>query len=148
MASQNFPSAIPILTVGGRVFTDLANLIILTGGVGGAGNGNSTLRRLGGSAGYTPSVGKTFRALAVRVTFNVAGSIYLGYADNDAGTNGSTAFTNLVYVGSNIANGVMAASVAQSESPVDFTCPNGKYPATTNAAGAANGTILVFGYEV
>lgn len=158
MASVILPPTIPTLMVGGRVFTDLANLIILYGYVSGATTTNCSLRKQGGSAGYTVTAGKTYTILAVRAygsyTATVAGSFgYLGYSDNDVGVNSSTAYTNAKNPGNNGLLGQVGNAALGSnglwEWLCDFQVPATKIPSFTGNGGAAiNTNVVVFGYEV
>lgn len=153
MSQQIIPSSIPTLTIGGRVFTDLSNLIMLVGCSAGA-NGNSSLRKPGASAGYQVPVGKSFRVLAVRATISLAGAATqtICYSDNDVGFATATAFTNVVYPGGSYDGGTIVFPQAASNTPIeqsmDFTVPAGKYLGCTNNFSASSIRIQVFGYEV
>ena len=70
------PATIPSLEVGGRTFTDLNNLIIVHAQVRSA-SGYTPFRKDDGTD-YTPSVGKSFRVLAMRLHATTASAgIYL-----------------------------------------------------------------------
>ena len=146
------PNNIPTLTVGGRVFTDLSNLIILTGNCSGSSSGNGTLRKAGGTSGYTPSGSKTFVAKAIKVAFGTAGGlVQILYADVDIGASSATVFTNPVYIGGapNSSAEITGATSSIQESVLpDFIIPNGKFMCTNKLASATACTIQVFGYEV
>lgn len=142
----------PSLTIGGRVFTDLKNLIQLYAFVSGAGNGNCTFRRSDTTSGYTPSGSKTFRVLALRMevytTFAGAGSLL--YSDNDVGIAAATAFTNAKspLSGGQFPLVVQTTSNANIfDKPINFVVPNGKYLGCTNNASAGVGSIVAWGYE-
>lgn len=156
MANLIVPPAIPTLTIGGRVFTDLTNLKVLVGGFAGTANGNCTMREASSSSGYTPSGSKAFRILAVQIiAISVAPGSFAGilYADNDVGLATNTAFTNAVYPGGDSRGGFFnsSASVVTTtfsyETALNFRVPNGKYPAVTNNASTFNCGIRIFGYE-
>ncbi len=144
------------VTVGGRTFTNLANLKILIANVPGAGNW-TTARDGSATAGYTPSGAKSFRVLAIRLvpSLNVTAKAYIAYGDNDKGVNSGSVATNPVYHGGGgiadytfIAGAPSAAGAygnGISEMAVDFTIPNGKFPGTLIAGG---GCLFMFGYEV
>lgn len=159
MANLIVPPAIPTLTVGGRVFTDLNNLLIVTGYCLGTTNVNTSMRKAGGSSGYQVPASKSFRILAAQIECGqtTAGSNILGYvlyADNDVGVNSSSAFTNPIYMGGTQLAGVLGtgaslAGVQQYTVNIDFSVPTGKYPAFFNGSTATNNTtVRYFGYEV
>lgn len=149
-------SVIPFLQVGGRTFTDLSNLKVLYGHVVGAGNGNCTLRENNTSSGYVVPVGKTFKALAIKITVITSNSSStpnnLLYADADVGLASSTAFTNPVYIINSSAYyglpSVLSTSNNQIESSIKFDVIAGKYLCFTNGGSVFAGSIEVFGYEV
>lgn len=88
---------IPSLTVGGRVFTDLDNLIILSGGKL-LTNTRWTYRKAGESTGFQVPAGKIFRIMAVNATGSTSGlGMAIAQSDNDAGMNTTTALTNPIY---------------------------------------------------
>ena len=133
------------LTIGGRVFTDLANLIVLYAGPGI--NSKSTFRTAGGSSGYTPSGSKTFVCAAWRANIAAGTSIQIGYTDNDVGLQSAGSFTNFVQPGHGIPSFYAAGALENVEQILtDFTVPNGKYLSLDG--GGANLIIQVFGYEV
>lgn len=144
---------IPSLQVGGRIFTDVKNLITLYGNVQGAGNGNSTMRLPGASAGYTPSVGKAFRILAIRFTVTTGGAgarIFPLYANNDVGLATGTAFTTGIGPGGSANEAALSCTTGQNaaiEMALDFLVPNGKFPGISNAAGSTAGYCQIYGYE-
>ena len=146
---------IPTLTVGGRVLTDLANLIELHGYVDGATNTYGTPRKPGASAGYTPSGANKFRIVAMRVVAHTTtGNLYLSYGDNDVGVTSASAATNTVYIGAdaNLGNIFSAAGLTDDpkyayEISVDFLIPNTKYPQVGGNAGSGVFKIQLYGYE-
>lgn len=150
MAQIIQPSVIPTLTVGGRVFTDLTNLIILTGTLAGAANGYTTMRRINGTAGYQVTTGKTLTIYAMKALLQVAGNCNPAYADADVGNATNTALTNPIYFTS-----VLGAGVTNGNSPlgswqdtqIQFAIPAGKYMCIVNQAGATNALYMAFGYE-
>lgn len=141
------------ITVGGRVFTDLTTLKILVATT--AANTNATFRTMNGTSGYTPSGATTFVVHAMKAIGTAAGTTWgsLGYGDNDVGINSGTTPTNAVYVGgsstvtTHATSTIAAGSQVPSEMahPMQFTIPNGKYPAMI---GGANQTVYLYGYEV
>jgi hypothetical protein len=150
MALSSAPAGLPTITIGGRVFTDLNNLIILQGQPGA--NGHATLRTCNGLAGYTPSGSKAFRALAVRAVSSTPGPVgtHLGYGNTDVGANSASDPAGVVWLGGTattagfLGSEQFGASGSTNETPVDFTVPNGKYPCMSGA----NVVLWVFGYEV
>lgn len=156
MAQTIIPAAVPTLTVGGRVFTDLANLKILFASVTDATNKNSSFRKDGTSAGYAVTSGKTLTVLAVRlysgaVTVGNANLGFILYSDNDVGLNSATSFTNPVF-----STGTGAGSALWSqggtvltmplEAALSFAVPTGKFIGWQNN-GTALQTAVLFGYE-
>lgn len=154
MATIIIPSAIPTLNIGGRIFTDLTNLIVLVGNGVGPTNLNSTLRKQNGSAGYQVPATKTFQALALRIMTSVtaanSGASIL-YSDNDVGTRSPTVFTNPVYIGGSSTNGTVGdgpfVAGQFTDTPLQFSIPTGKYVGTITA-GAGVYFYQVYGYEV
>ena len=157
MASIILPSTIPSIVVGGRVFTDLDNLIILNASVIGTTNTNSTPRLSTGSAGYQVTTGKTLKIWAWKmdvtwVTVVSTQVLRIGYQDNDVGMATSTGFTNRVFDanGGGITLGSMATLTQPfQEGLCSLSIPAGKYMGiealTTNIG---NCTVRFFGYEV
>lgn len=154
MSSIIMPPALPSITVGGRVFTDLKNLIVLRTAitnVGGATNGTGRLNT--GSAGYQVTAGKTLKIKAVRAfgqTFTAAGGFYVCYSDNDVGVVSTTAFTNAKYSGNSsslaICLNVNAIGVWY-ETAFDFDVPATKYAGAQQSSGTYQGMIEYYGYE-
>ena len=159
MAAVTLPPAIPTLMVGGRVFTDLENLKVLSAYCDcSAGTRYSTLRLYTGSAGYQVPVGKTFRVLATAVIplLGVAASRFVNpsYGDNDVGFTSAAAPTNNAFpAGSQSASQLVPANVSGTaadpriETPFRFDVPAGKYIAASGTLGIEF-TIYVYGYEV
>lgn len=152
MAQNNFPAIIPSLQIGGRLITDLSNLIILYGSFSGAANGNTTLRKQDGSAGYAVTSGKTFVVVAVEIDLIVIAastSCTFGYADNDVGVEVNTAFTNAVYTARSASMfRIPTVTLGSYQRVPNLSVPAGKYLFVTNQAGACVGSMRVFGYEV
>lgn len=150
------PSAIPTLTVGGRVFTDLQNLIILKGYA--QLSQNATLRNFTGTAGYQVTAGKTLQIQAVEWQtnsyFTTGHSVFVLQTDNDVGLNTATAFTNPVYPFGNSTDTFGGLNVCndtgtiRSQKVYRFNVAAGKYVSMVNAAGSVNTEVTVFGYEV
>lgn len=154
MANAIVPAAMPALSIGGRVFTDLANLKILRTAitnVGGATNGSGRLNT--GSAGYQVTAGKTLKVKAVRCfgqTFTAAGIFYICYSDNDVGLVSTTAFTNATYSGNNTSLAVSLSVNAGGiwyETAYDFDIPAQKYPGAQLATGTYQAMVEFYGYE-
>lgn len=147
------------ITVGGRVFTDLTNLIIIMTSITTASR-YGTFRKASASAGYTPSGGLTFKFGAIRMipagyAAGDSDSCQLLYGDNDVGVNSAAAPTTPVFPGGGTvfemgpqAVLTLQASAYGGEGITDFVVPNGKYPgAFHNGAGS----LIVyqgFGYQV
>jgi len=146
---------IDTLTVGGRTFTDLTNLIILYGLVSTAGR-HTTLRLPNASSGYQVTSGKTFKIEAIFASTSSAsaGPVMPFYGDTDVGLDSASAPTNPVYIGGN--NNPQAIALAGNTSgnlvlsnPIpgmNFSVPAGKYPCVY--AGATSSLVAVYGYEV
>lgn len=150
-AGQFLPNYI---TVGGRVFTDVDNLIILIATIQGTTGYRSTFRKTNETAGYKPSGSNKFNVLALKSWIVQGASIAklgIGYADNDVGMASTTAFTNdfpMGYTNDGFDIGAWGNYYGQ-EYPLYFQIPNGKYPrlATTSATEAIANVVL-YGYEV
>lgn len=148
-ANATVITGIPQLTIGGRVMTDVTNLIVLMAACGGsAGTTTSGLRRSTDSSAYTPSGSKKFVAVAYSVdVLTAAGSLQLGSADNPIGMETSTAPTNPVYeTGTSVFQNINTNQTGHYEGYSGLQIPNGKYGFSIgNAAAAA--VIRIFGYE-
>lgn len=150
------PLNIPTLTVAGRTFTDLANLVILSWYCG-SGVTNATLRRpflsTGYSAGAIKAGGQRFRLLAYTIETTASGGFFfdIGYSDNDVGAGSATAFVNPKGMqGGNLNTGpyeIIYQGLFYKEVATDAYIPNGKYLSTyQSATGYVTGRA--FGYEV
>lgn len=126
----------PSLTIGGRVFTDLKNLIRLNCFATGTSTVRSTARLDSASSGYAVPAGKSLRILAARFR-NGGGTlaqVAIGYADNDVGITASTALTNGVFasgsstVGTTVPAAASVAFAGLAEASLNFVVPTGKYP--------------------
>lgn len=145
----------PTLTVGGRTYTDLTNLIELS--CYAAGNNNCTFRAPNGSAGYAVTTGKTlkiqsFRCFVITSASNT-GTGWLLYADNDVGVNTATAFTNGVRYGGSAASGYLASfgslvSSGYFEGPISYSIPAGKYPGIQGNDTGVVYNCKIYGYEI
>lgn len=145
---------IPSLTIGGRVYTDLDNLIILSAGT--STSGNTTMFRKGtGSAGYPVTASKTLTITSL-VMYNKDASAnvneFFGYADTDLGYNSGSAAVNPVYfAGAGSATEMwigLDTTLGQSTRTINlhFQIPAGKYLfVTNNGAHATN--YFAYGYE-
>ena len=144
---------VPSITVGGRVFTDLQNLIILKAYVTAAGQ-KATFRLPSGSAGYPVTAGKTLKVLALRAFASNTGSnsFIISQTDNDTGWASSTAATNPVYeAGSADVTGVVQAGVISTANEFlsNFSVAAAKYLSVSGGNGAnATATVYAFCYEV
>jgi len=138
----------PGLTVGGRVFTDLKNLIVLRALIGAGGNLYGTARQLNASAGYQVPTGKTLRVWAVReVTSVVNQAVNIGYGDDDKGTSSASAPTNAVWQGGGVSLvlGKNSSQYGSYEYPTNFAIPAQKYPAAyTDSTGGV--VVEMWGY--
>jgi len=147
------PGNIPSLEIGGRIFTDLVNLITLIGAGYNPSNTNCTLRKLNASAGYVVPTGKQFRILAIKARSDVAVdcSFRIVYTDNDMGFGTNTAGTNIVYSGGTTISSQRQVGVttsSQREFETNFVVPAGKYPSIIVVGGtAASVSADVYGYE-
>lgn len=160
MSVQGSLGLIPHLNIGGLVFTDLTNLIVLSGSVSTSSNG-ATVRKLGTQTGYTPSGSNKFDVWGVRMVCkpdDTTVNCRMYYADNDVGMNSATAPTNPVGPATASATGdspilVMNSAIgtdaAMEVALIRFQVPNGKFLHFRVDAGAITGVIfLVYGYEV
>lgn len=130
------------LTIGGRVFTDLDNLVILHGLT--TANGFATCRRGADSAGYQIPTGKKLKIFAA--TFNsrtaASASPAFGYGNTDVGSNSAAAPTTPVYNAGDFGQVAAAAAGNVVSYNYFFEVPAGKY---VFFAGAQLSTTL-FGY--
>lgn len=145
---------IPSLTVGGSVFTDLDNLIVL----GGTNSTNAfcTLRKPNGTAGYQVTAGKTLTQRALHFTdLDTAGNsatCSLLYGDTDVGQNAAAAPTTPVYnfgtSAISIVNAIIAGGLDKNhEVSIFFQVPATKYPGATMGAASGIKAVLTYGYE-
>lgn len=158
MAAVSFPPAIPCLTIAGRVFTDIDNMVLLKSYAEGTTNIRGTARKENASSGYKVPVGKKFIVKAVRLqATNTASNanqvLIVGYSDNDVGIAASTAFTNPVYPAGSSTAGAVGAMTAISnvvqEFIMNFEVPAEKYIGIVAVATAVNYiTVEIYGYEV
>jgi len=151
---------VPTLNIGGRIFTDTANLIYLVSRVTTA--NNCVFRQYDGTAGYTPSGATSFVAYSMRyyaadiTPLTATGYSSIGYNDVDFGYDVATAPTTPIYPtgGSNgfIFQGPATlgnVNTAFVDINFKFTTPNGKYLFLFgNGASAGTRYYQVFGYEV
>lgn len=148
---------IDTLTVGGRTFTDLANLIVLYGACGS--NGGSGLFKPNAASAYQVTAGKTLQLWAMRVHQNEANtnggdhSLNFAYCDNAIAINASTSPTNPVYMYGASTDGL---GYGQQVTNPNFLYEVGfrfdiiatKYGYVTSGVASPNFLITVFGYEV
>jgi hypothetical protein len=142
--------SIPSLTVGGRVFTDLSNLVILMGHTLGTGNASS-LRKPGSSTGYTPPVGKSFRLLALKIITNSSSQsgIRLLSSTNDIGNNTATSVTGASYIYGDSNNYFTSGTTPGGflEAAIDFTVPFGSYLTILSGGSTSDCFVIAYGYE-
>ena len=137
--------AVPSFTAGNRILTNPgagtgATPIVLRGVVSASGTSKyTTLRKLGTSAGYQVTAGKTLTIWACLVQIQVASAssgVIIGYGDNDVGVSGSAPTNPLDDIGSTAggASGTawLAALTPVAAAPVTsskvWTTPAAKYP--------------------
>jgi len=139
----------PYLVIGNRVITDVDNLIVLTGVILSAALGKSSLRVPLAGAGRAVTAGKTFKVKAIRASISSAGSILMGYCDNDCGVGTNTAPTNPVYFNCSSGTAIICgAANSQVEQAVEYSVPTGKYLFCVTDGTTLAATVTVFGYEV
>lgn len=139
------------ITVGGRVLTDLTNLITLIASVDGA-NNHCTFRKPNGTSGYQVPGGKVFTVLGIRMEIgNAADAFDMGYSDNDAGFATTTAFTNPVFFAD--AGAINQHAPAQTVLPIfemnygiGFQVLAAKYLFFASGATMSN-YVIAYGYE-
>lgn len=141
------------ITVGGRVFTDLTNLIILHAGLS-TGGDFSTFRKASGSAGYQVTAGKTLHIYALDAwanATNVQSSIILLYGDTDVGQTSGSGPTNPVYLAGSTTyqiadyNNGTGGGIVYKASALDFPIPSTKYVAYLSGNLSS---VVLYGYEV
>jgi len=150
------PGAKESITVGGRVFTDLPNLILLQGFANTAGN-ITTPRAGGATAGYVVPSAKTLKIQAVRLvsSTNTISRAYLLYGDTDVGMDSGSLPTTPIYLAgggisihslvAGAANAVGLSGPGYNEIACDWRIPTGKYPAVGISGG---GVVYLFGYLI
>lgn len=150
--NNNNPGIRPSLTVGGRVMTDMSNLIVLHARFASGANRYFGACKSNGTAAYQVTAGKTLRIIAARVAVGTAasgGPIALGYSDAAitlAGTAGAP--TNPIYNGGS--NGVYTATtgvLGVTEFALNFTIPATKYVHHDQGTATADGAVTYYGYE-
>lgn len=136
------------LTIGGRVFTDLTNLIQVRCAVGGV-DGNASFRKYDGTSGYLPSGSNNIRWLAYKAYVQTAGKAAITSSTNDCGIATTTTPTGGAFIGGDLDAGVITGGQAANtlqEGPLNWLVNNGEY---TSIQG--DGAVLVFaelfGYE-
>ena len=138
MGLVGIPAGLPSVTVGGRTFTDLTNLITISNY--GLGANYSTMRKSDGT-NYTPSGIKKLRILAFKVKVLEAGNGIreIGYGDT-AVTDSAAAPTNAVIARLGIVNAT-ALDNTSYEFATNIEVPNGKYPYVRGCF------VAIYGYE-
>lgn len=147
------------LTIGGRVFTDLTNLITLTCNTNAA-SVRSTFRKCGShvGAGYQVTAGKTLYIYALSlIPFGAGGSeAQLAQTDNDVGLQSNTAFGNPIYFGTESST-IGATGTVISRDGIGLIveiagAPLGAVAATkyvsADSLTTTGGAITIYGYEV
>lgn len=140
---------IPTLTVAGRVYTDLTNLIGLTA-IASSTVGTSGPRAHNATSAYTPSGATKFVITSVEAVVGAAGALNIGYADNNCGFNSNTAPINPVYWKSGTTanvGSVMAPNAITKFDVNNFEIPNGKF-ALFFGDGTVVASVVIYGYEV
>jgi hypothetical protein len=148
-------SVVPSITVGGRVFTDLTNIIILGGFTNASGN-NCTMRQINGSAvptaGYTPSGSNKFHLMAMKVEQGGAGggAINLLHATADLGLAQAGAFTSPIdwLTGNSSLTKFMQLPGTDGdfkETAIDMIVPNGNFVGVVSALTSV--TWYGYGFE-
>ncbi len=144
---------IPTITVGDRVFTDLDNLVQVSGFVNqSGGSAFSIFRKANSSAAYAPPTGKSFLIQAYKFVYESngsGGSVLLGYNNSDFGIlAGGPAVSPVYYSGSNIFGPITSlGSIEYASSISPFSVPAGKFPFVQSLATIV-GMIMLYGYEV
>lgn len=133
------------ITVGGRTFYDLDNLLILQAGKSAA-NDYSTFVLSPNTAGYSVPADKILEVLAFKTICASTADMnfYFGYNDNDIGYMSTTAPTTPIHFGSNTSathymSNVYGATSGNMESAVYFQVPTGKFPFIHSA-----GTAIIY----
>lgn len=140
----------PSLTIGGRVFTDLDNLIIL-GSTGNNGGEYGTFVKDSTGIFYSPS-GVNFRILAIQMNIIAASNqnVLIFQSDNTVGfdTASPPAGTNVGYLSNGLGNYNFHHDGAHpaAEYPVNFLINDGKF-VTERHQNAIASHFLLFGYE-
>lgn len=148
---------IDTLTVGGRVFTDLTNLLVLMGYTDS--NTKASLRAAIGSSGWAVTGGKTLTIYAIRTRVNVAlsatGNIFntiLLSTSVDLGMDGAGVLTGAAYMAGSstlsaaiVSNGTSGANTYEN-GHLGFTVAAGLYTTVVQTTGQPV-TTHVFGYE-
>lgn|SRR3990167_796970 len=148
------PSTRAIIMVGGRVFTDITTLKILTVSAYSGVSGPFSTYRDGTSTGYQVPVGKTFRIHAVVATQSgtATGGIALGYEDVDNGLNSTAARTAPVYHGSYNTSQVQTLGGLERDTPrersIYFSCAASKYIFMWGDTSGVTYSSTIYGYEV
>ncbi len=150
---------LPTLNIGGRIITDLQNLIILYGECDDSTNLYATLRKQDGVAGYTPAAQRKFVVIAYEaalgsVTAAAAHMFRLHYQDNDVGINATTVPTNPVYIAGSQKTTALG-SIATLQEPgagryagaCDFQLPAAKYLGIQNLNNFKL-MVKIYGYDV
>lgn len=157
MGTVLIPSTRPAMVIGGRLFTDLDNLKVLTSNFQGPTNRYGTFRDEGVSSGYQVGASTTLKIWAYRVYnfHSVANGINLLYSDADVGIATSTAHTNPVYLGGTSgsvswigsSNTIDASGVGIIEGALFFECASSKYPGGDIGGATHTGTARIYGYD-
>lgn len=142
---------IDTLTIGGRVYTDLTNLIILHGAVSISGN-PTTFRKANGTAGYQAVNTLTISSVVFHCVTASAGVVgNLGYTDTDYGINNGGGVTG--------AFKYIADSATLPQIPFDSTTGNTTITSNINFTVATtkylffvpgssiNTIVLAYGYD-
>lgn len=149
---------IPTLTIGGRVFTDLENLITLAGHASTGGSTESGLKRIGPafSTAYQVPASKALRVLAVKLGIAGNGVLQLDLGYNDAALTAQVAFGALVNPvfassGTSIRNNSFISAktspgVLEQDFGEGFLIPAGKYPIASNISTTLDVDVQIYCY--
>ncbi len=148
---------IDTLTVGGRTYTDLVNLISVCGQVATDSPAAMTPRKsTSGSSGYAVTSGKTFKVSSLKLSKANTSSndnFSFGYCDNDCGINSGTP-SNPIYFGTNSSTSALVYRNLTSTndriieiSIGNFNVPAGKYLFCKTESSSASFFVQFFGYE-
>ena len=146
------PGARSVIQVGGRVFTDLNNLLIFRARTSTTATGaNCTMRVANGTAGYAVTTGKTLTIRAIKAVGDVASAFTyfsLLYSDNDMGFATNNAATNAVHAyGASSESFGTDPTLENNTFNTNFAIPAAKYPGVIDGNTGAGLGYEIYGYE-